>query len=105
MAVKTRSEWNKRSKLEKEHLMREVVGKLPEGFSFHRIELVVSPEGSVSSKGGDGGYNICGGADIFWGYLPVATYYRHLRGDGLEWADRLDHLYYRRIIRLGDAYE
>lgn len=66
----------------------------------YQRELVVSKEGIVSSKGGDGGYNICGGMGIFWGYLPVATYYRYLMGNNLEWEDRLDFMNYRRIVRL-----
>lgn len=78
---------------------------LPNGFGLcflgdpYQKELTVSPEGQAISKGGDGGNGICGGG-IFWGYLPVATYFRDNGDDDLEWADRLDHLHYRRIIRL-----
>lgn len=79
---------------------------LPNGFGLcflgdpYQMELTVSPEGQALSKGGDGGNGICGGGGIFWGYLPVATYFRNNGDDDLEWADRLDHLHYRRIIRL-----
>lgn len=80
--------------------------ELPNGFGLcflgdpYRVELVVSPEGVASGKGGDGGCNICGGMGIFWGYLPVATYYRDLKENELDWVDRLDYLHFRRILRL-----
>lgn len=79
--------------------------ELPNAFGLcflgdpYQMELVVSPESIVSSKGGDGGCNICGGMGIFWGYLPVATYYRYPEEHELTWEDRLDHVHYRRVFR------
>ncbi|WP_378127744.1 hypothetical protein [Cohnella boryungensis] len=66
----------------------------------YKQELTVSPEGLVRGKGGDGGALICGGMGVTWGYLPVATYYRDPYEEELEWEDRAEYLYYRRVVRL-----
>ncbi|CAD6107342.1 hypothetical protein VSP53_21915 [Escherichia coli] len=55
-------------------------------------------------KGGDGGCNLCGGANVVLGFLPVATYYKgyNKHTDELEYMDDIGDNYtsYRRIIRL-----
>ncbi|MCU7337464.1 SUMF1/EgtB/PvdO family nonheme iron enzyme [Escherichia albertii] len=55
-------------------------------------------------KGGDGGCNLCGGANIALGFLPVATYYKgyNKHTDELDYINDIGGNYtsYRRIIRL-----
>ena len=65
----------------------------------YQKELVRTP-GGYAGKGGDGGSHIHGGLGRFLGYLPVATAFRDPNEHELEWADLLDCLVYRRIVRL-----
>ncbi len=55
-------------------------------------------------KGGDGGCNLCGGANIALRFLPVATYYKgyNKHTDELDYINDIGGNYtsYRRIIRL-----
>ncbi|MDR2905925.1 MAG: formylglycine-generating enzyme family protein [Helicobacteraceae bacterium] len=55
-------------------------------------------------KGGDGGYNICGGAGIAIGYLPTATYFRSecLSKDELNYKRDIggDYTFYRKVVRI-----
>ena len=55
-------------------------------------------------KGGDGGYNICGGMGIALGYLPTAAYFRSdcLSKDESDYKSDIggDYTFYRRIVRL-----
>ncbi|WP_046225766.1 hypothetical protein [Paenibacillus dauci] len=66
----------------------------------YQVELTVEGD-HIRAKGGDGGAGICGGLGIVLGYLPVATYYRNLYEDALEWTELIGYMHYRRIIRLG----
>ncbi|ANF95560.1 hypothetical protein [Paenibacillus bovis] len=65
----------------------------------YQIELTVD-NGHIRTKGGDGGAGICGGSGVILGYLPVATYYRNIYDDTLDWVDLIGYMHYRRIIRL-----
>ncbi|WP_270165787.1 hypothetical protein [Paenibacillus sp. SYP-B4298] len=66
----------------------------------YQTELTATADGVVICKGGDGGSSICGGLGVALGYLPVAVYYRDPYAEELTWEDKLDHMHYRRVVRL-----
>ena len=66
----------------------------------YRKELVVTEDGGVRGKGGDGGASLHGGLGRELGYLPVAAAFRDPYEQELDWPELLDCLVYRRIVRL-----
>lgn len=65
----------------------------------YRDELTVGEDGALVIKGGDGGCNLCGGADAAVGFLPCAPYFRQDRDDPEEELDG-EFDFYRRVIRV-----
>ena len=65
----------------------------------YRDELAVGEDGALVIKGGDGGCNLCGGADAAVGFLPCAPYFRQDRDDPEEELDG-EFDFYRRVIRV-----
>lgn len=69
-------------------------------YNPYKMEIIEADK--LAYKGGDGGCNICGGSEIFLGYLPCSPYYNQEPIEYEEDDNELhgDYDFYRRIIRI-----
>jgi hypothetical protein len=73
--------------------------------AYDPYKLEVLMESAQFVKGGDGGCNLCGGAGLVMGYLPVAPYFRDrfsVEDESSRFREVIggDYTFYRRVVRL-----